>query len=102
VRPVATLEEACLALGGRGEIEVWVTAARELRAPVTLRDARERLAGPGKPVLLVFGTGWGLADSVIDGADVLLEPVRAREPTGYNHLSVRAACAIILDRLRGG
>ncbi len=52
-------------------------------------------------MLLVFGTGWGLADEVIQGADALLEPVRAREATGYNHLSVRAACAIILDRLFG-
>ena len=52
-------------------------------------------------MLLVFGTGWGLAGEVIAGADALLEPVRAREATGYNHLSVRAACAILLDRLRG-
>ena len=53
-------------------------------------------------MLLVFGTGWGLADSVIAEADALLEPVSAREATGYNHLSVRAACAIVLDRLLGG
>ena len=90
------------ALGGRDAIEVWVTAARSaLGEPVTLRDARLRLEGDGKPVLLVFGTGWGLADEVIQAADVLLEPVRAREATGYNHLSVRAACAIMLDRLLG-
>jgi hypothetical protein len=101
VRPVSTFAEACEALGGRSEIEVWVTAARSLGAPVTLREARTRLDGEGKPVLLVFGTGWGLAGEIIAGADALLEPVRAREPTGYNHLSVRAACAIMLDRLRG-
>ena len=69
--------------------------------PVTLREARTRLDGEGRPVLLVFGTGWGLADEVIAGADALLEPVRAREATGYNHLSVRAACAILLDRRLG-
>jgi hypothetical protein len=101
VRPVTTLAEACEALGGRADIEVWVTAARSVGAPVTLREARTRLDGEGKPVLLVFGTGWGLADEVIANADALLEPVRAREPTGYNHLSVRAACAIMLDRLLG-
>jgi hypothetical protein len=102
VRPAATLGEACDALGGRGAIEVWVTAARSVGAPVTLREARGRLEGEGKPVLLVFGTGWGLAREVIEQADVLLEPVRASEATGYNHLSVRAACAIVLDRLLGG
>jgi hypothetical protein len=102
VRPVATLEEAYDALGGRAEIEMWVTAARALASPVSLKEAREKLLEPGKPVLLVFGTGWGLAPEVIDAADALLEPVRARETTGYNHLSVRAACAIVLDRLLGG
>jgi hypothetical protein len=101
VRPVVTLEEAFEALGGRASIEVWATAARKLRPPSTLASARAQLEGEGKPVLVVFGTGWGLADSVIDDADALLEPVRARQETGYNHLSVRAACAITLDRLRG-
>lgn len=102
VRPVSTLAEAYEALGGRDKVEVWVTAARSVGAPVTIAAARERLIGEGKPVLLVFGTGWGLADSVIAEADALLEPVSAREATGYNHLSVRAACAIVLDRLLGG
>jgi hypothetical protein len=101
VRPVTTLVEACEALGGREAVELWVTAARALGTPLTTEEARRRLDGEGKPVLLVFGTGWGLADEVIEGADALLEPVRAREATGYNHLSVRAACAILLDRLRG-
>lgn len=103
VRPVTTLAEAYDALGGRGEVDVWVTAARSSRSgPIGLSEARARLEAPGRPVLLVFGTGWGLADDVIDGADALLEPVRARAATGYNHLSVRAACAIVLDRLLGG
>jgi len=101
VRPVTKLEEAYEALGGRCEVEVWVTAARSMGTPVTLKDARARLEGEGKAVLLVFGTGWGLADEVITAADALLEPVRAAAATGYNHLSVRAACAIMLDRLLG-
>jgi hypothetical protein len=102
VRPVATLGDAYAALGGREAIEVWATAARTLASPVSLRDAGLRLEGEGGPVLLVFGTGWGLAPEVIASADALLEPVSARLATGYNHLSVRAACAIILDRLLGG
>jgi hypothetical protein len=32
-------------------------------------------------------------------ADYTLKPIYG--PVDYNHLSVRAACAIILDRLRG-
>jgi hypothetical protein len=102
VRTVASLEEACGAMGGRAAVEVWVTAARSVSAaPLTSTEARARLEGDGKPVLLLFGTGWGLASAVIDGADQAIAPLRATEQTGYNHLSVRAACAILLDRLRG-
>ena len=50
--------------------------------------------------LIVFGTGWGLSDEVIKKADYILEPVNG--PGEYNHLSVRSAAAIILDRLFGG
>jgi hypothetical protein len=103
VRTVASLEDAYAAMGGRDAIEVWVTAARSVNdAPLTSAVARARLESEGKPVLIVFGTGWGLARAVIDGADAALASIRAAEPTGFNHLSVRAACAITLDRLRGG
>ena len=52
-----------------------------------------------RPVLLVLGTGWGLTDELLASCDLRLPPVRG---TGdYNHLSVRSACAIILDRLYG-
>jgi hypothetical protein len=101
VRPVPSLDAVFEALGGRSEVEVWVTAARDLGSPLRLTEARGRLAKDGKPVLVVFGTGWGLAGPVIEAADALLEPVRAAASSGYNHLSVRAACAIVLDRLLG-
>jgi hypothetical protein len=51
-------------------------------------------------VLLIFGTAWGLHETVIKQSDYVLAPIAGR--TGYNHLSVRAAAAIILDRLLGG
>jgi len=61
---------------------------------------RARLEAPGPPELLVFGTGWGLADEVMERVDDVLEPILGVGP--YNHLSVRAAAAIVLDRLRNG
>jgi hypothetical protein len=67
----------------------------------TYEHAAERLRGDGLPVLILFGTGWGLARELVEKADVRLEPIRAAADTGYNHLSVRAACAITLDRLLG-
>jgi hypothetical protein len=101
-RPVASLDEAFASMGGRHGIEVWVTAARSVSgAPITTREARRRLEGEGKPVVVLFGTGWGLAREVIDGADAVIAPIHAAVDSGYNHLSVRAACAILLDRLRG-
>ncbi len=48
-------------------------------------------------ILLLFGTGYGLAPQVLDMADYVLEPIYGAKD--YNHLSVRSAVAIILDRL---
>jgi len=48
---------------------------------------------------VLFGTGWGLDEAVFKEADYFLDPIEA--DTGYNHLSVRSAAAIILDRLVG-
>jgi hypothetical protein len=100
LRVVDSLEAALGALGGREAVEVWVTAARNLGQTLSFPAARERVEGQGRPVLVVFGTGWGLAPAVIEGADALLEAIRPARGE-YNHLSVRAACAIALDRLLG-
>jgi hypothetical protein len=50
-----------------------------------------------RPYLILFGTGWGLCEEVIDGADIVLAPIVGG--TDYNHLSVRSAAAVIMDRL---
>jgi hypothetical protein len=96
VRVVVALEDARKDMGA--DTEVWVTAARDLGSSVAWADARSRLAGDGPPVLLVFGTSWGLAPEVIARAQALLAPIVG--VGDWNHLSVRAACAIALDRLR--
>jgi hypothetical protein len=100
LRVVESLDDAVSNLGGREHVEIWTTAARKIGATLTFADARAKLNQEGKAVLLVFGTGWGLAPSVIDGSDALLEPIVSAS-SDYNHLSVRSACAIALDRLVG-
>ncbi len=50
-----------------------------------------------RPFLIIFGTAWGLTDKILADSDVVLEPVKG--PTDYNHLSIRSAAGIILDRL---
>jgi hypothetical protein len=47
----------------------------------------------------MFGTGWGMSQELLDRADIFLDPING--PKEYNHLSVRSACAIMLDRLFG-
>lgn len=96
LRIVPALEDAVAALGAP---EVWTTSAAERGSSVGYERARERLREDGPPVLLVFGTGWGLADSIAERATLKLEPIRSPRADGYNHLSVRAAAAIIFDRL---
>ncbi len=53
----------------------------------------------GRPLVLLFGTGWGLTPQVLDQADICLEAIEGLD--GYNHLSVRSAVSIYLDRLFG-
>ncbi len=57
----------------------------------------KRMDEGGDPYLLVFGTGSGLAAEVVERADFVLEPLRGDGE--YNHLSVRSAVAVVLDRL---
>ncbi len=87
------------AVRARGEPEIWTTSAAERGELLEYSAARSRLQQPGPPVLIVFGTGWGLADSVYERATHRLEAIRSPRPDGYNHLSVRAAAAISFDRL---
>lgn len=75
-----------------------VTSARRYTTSTGYKEFREILKS-GKPHLLVFGTAWGLAEPFIAEADYTLESIMG--PTGYNHLSVRTAAGIILDRLLG-
>jgi len=75
-----------------------VTSARNQR-PVIGFETLRRMIGEGEPYLLVFGTAWGLAEALISAADFALTPVKG--PTTYNHLSVRSAVTVVLDRLLG-
>lgn len=76
-----------------------VTSARPAESSIGYGALRARLEAPGPPHLILLGTGWGLAPAVMERADLRLAPILG--PTPYNHLSVRAAAAVILDRLRG-
>lgn len=100
VRVTATLAAALDAAAGlEGERpRVVATCSRAHPGAVGFAGLRRRLA-EGRAWMLLFGTAWGLAPAVIEAADAVLEPIEGA--TGYNHLSVRSAAAIVLDRLMG-
>ena len=79
--------------------KIIVTSARTAKNTVTFAAMRQALRRSDEPHLMLLGTGWGLTDEIIDRADYRLEPVTGSGD--YNHLSVRGAAAIILDRLLG-
>ena len=81
------------------EPELWATGAVSQGDVKSYVELRQRLRTVGPPVMLLYGTGWGLAPSVFQQATLRIHPIEG--VNAWNHLSVRAACAIILDRLCG-
>ncbi|MBI3801007.1 MAG: RNA methyltransferase [Deltaproteobacteria bacterium] len=75
------------------------TSARDGDRRVSFTQMQRRIAEEGPPLLFLLGTGWGLTEEVLEQVDDILEPIRGVGT--YNHLSVRSAAAILLDRLRG-
>jgi len=77
---------------------VVTTSARVHDKTLPYPVLREKIDS-GLPVLLLFGTAHGLAPEIMTEADGVLPPILG--DTEYNHLSVRSAASIILDRLLG-
>jgi hypothetical protein len=84
-----------------GREPIWVaTSAKPYAHRITCSEMRSRLKKApetGEIFCLIFGTGSGLHPQVIEDADYILEPING--PTPFNHLSVRSAVSIYLDRL---
>ncbi|MBO4312373.1 MAG: tRNA (guanine(37)-N(1))-methyltransferase, partial [Desulfovibrionaceae bacterium] len=100
VRKAGSLEEAIASVReqcGEAPLVVATSARYGLAELITCGSVRHALSE--RPVLLVFGTGHGLAPEALKLCDGALRPLRYLE--GYNHLPVRGAAAIILDRLLG-
>ena len=74
-----------------------VTDARIKDNMLGYGELRDKIFKEDHPFLILFGTGWGLTDDVIKSADYVLKPLKGFE--SFNHLSVRSAAAVILDRL---
>jgi len=99
---VSQLEEVIEDIQTQQKGKTIYTVATDARLyPNTIEygELRRRLEETEDVFLLLFGTGWGLLKEDMEKADYILKPIYGFGE--YNHLSVRSAAAIILDRLRG-
>ena len=99
VQVVGTIADAAAAVAAREGRRPHLTASGARAQPGALRPAAWRDRCGNTPQLLLFGTAWGLAPEVFAAADHAVEPIAGA--AGYNHLSVRCAAAILIDRLLG-
>ena len=77
---------------------IVMTSAKLQEKTLSFAHLQDKM-NSGMPILLVFGTAHGLAAEAMADADAVLPPIIGG--TGYNHLSVRSAASIVLDRLLG-
>jgi hypothetical protein len=100
VRIETSLDAAVDEISGRGQGRPTTVVTDARPHPETISCAGlSGMLKSERPILLIFGTAWGLTREFIETADYVLAPIMG--PTGYNHLSVRSAAAIVLDRLLG-
>ncbi|MEA3470137.1 MAG: RNA methyltransferase [Thermodesulfobacteriota bacterium] len=81
------------------KVRLVVTSATRQGSSINFEDMRKGILSGNDAYLLAFGTGWGFSEEIIERADFVLEPIKG--PSDYNHLSVRSAVAVVLDRLCG-
>lgn len=101
VRVADTFEAVCNDIENeQGQAVVKVATSANTQGPTrSCRRLGQELKG-NAPHVIVFGTAWGLAPEVINQCDHILEPIQGAG--SYNHLSVRSAASIYLDRLING
>ena len=79
-------------------IIITTSAKRSDLALISYFD-QSKVWSKNRPILWIFGTGKGLSDDLMAKSDFQLKPIEGF--TDFNHLSVRSAVAIILDKWLG-
>ena len=82
-----------------GTDPVTVATSARGKPPLLSFEKFKGLLDRGLPVVLALGTAWGLAETFIEQSEYVLEPLKGS--TDYNHLPVRSAAAIMMDRVLG-
>lgn len=96
----ADLEEAIAEVTKlEGQKPKIIATSAKPKGTMTFASLKSELGSSSGPYLILLGTGWGMTEELLARADSILEPIVGAGE--YNHLSVRSATAIILDRLLG-
>ena len=101
IKVVSAIEaaiDAIMETEGEQPLIITTDASRQSGRDISYSHTREILDSE-RTVFLIFGTAWGLHEDILKMSDFILDPIEGN--TDYNHLSVRTAAGIILDRLAG-
>lgn len=71
------------------------TSASRLEGCISWDEARKRARN--EDMCILFGTGWGMSQRLFETLDAVIEPIAGKG--GFNHLSVRSAVSIAVDRI---
>ena len=99
IRVVGDIEEMMEEVRAAGNPVVIGTSSRQGSDAVDYDELKAWILKDDRPFLLLFGTGWGLPPAVTERCEKMLTPIRGR--SDYNHLPLRVAIGIILDRILG-
>lgn len=97
---VETLEQALTAIEAAEGKKPRIVVTSAKKGGFSYPAFKKILEEDPSPYLILFGTGYGMIEELMNSADYSLEPIYGAGD--YNHLPVRAAAAIILDRLVNG
>ena len=75
---------------------LFATSAKAHHKTLDFESCSNIIERSGRPTVIQFGTGWGLSSEQLNRCDGVLPPIDGHD--GYNHLSVRCAAAILIDR----
>jgi hypothetical protein len=71
------------------------TSAVSIEGCISWNEARRRAGS--QDMCLLFGTGWGISSRLFKTFDAVIEPIAGKGD--FNHLSVRSAVSIAIDRI---
>ncbi len=75
------------------------TSAQARENMLGFSQMRDVIENKKADYVILLGTGWGLTGEILQSCDYVLRPIYGVGV--YNHLSVRSAASIIMDRLLG-